>query len=581
MLISDQSLKDVGVPVPTNPLFKKAIFSYLRVSRINHILAAAGDDQQGLDFIQSLLKELNIHFHISEKELRHIPVSGPFILMSNHPFGFLDGLIMMLIAGQRRSDFKVLANFFLKQFKPLNNFFIDLNPFESKNSMNMKGIRSAYHHIAQGGAVGLFPAGEVATMQKGFRRIEDKVWDAGIVRFMVNCNVPVIPMYFEGANSLKFHLLGKIHPYLRTLTIPSEFFKYENKTVNVRIGAPIHPFELKEFDNLHKAGRYLRASLFGLGSKVDVKHHFRLTKRQKVQEPVIDPVSTDLIKNELEGLRAKNDLLFTKLNYEIFLADAHAIPNIIKELGRLREHTFRSVGEGTGHKIDIDEYDLYYLHLFIWDTKAEVIAGAYRLGPGDRIVDAYGSKGFYVTSLFDLDKELNPVLSQTLEMGRSFVVKEYQQKPLPLFLLWQGILHFLKQNHQYKYLLGPVSISNDFTRFSKDLLIAFIKKYHYDYELVKWVHPRKEFLVKTNAEDIEVILERNSNDLQKLDKYISAIEPGYMKIPVLLKQYMRQNAKIIGFNVDPNFNDCLDGLMILEIKNLPQSTFDFLKPKDE
>ncbi|MCU4165312.1 lysophospholipid acyltransferase family protein [Carboxylicivirga caseinilyticus] len=581
MLISDQSLKDVGVPVPTNPLFKKAIFSYLRVNRINHILDAAGENQQGLDFIQSLLKELNIHFHISERELRHIPVSGPFILMSNHPFGFLDGLIMMLIAGQRRPDFKVLANFFLKQFKPLSNFFIDLNPFESKNSMNMKGIRSAYHNIAEGRPIGLFPAGEVATMQKGFRRIEDKVWDAGIIRFMVNCNVPVIPMYFEGTNSLKFHLLGKIHPYLRTLTIPSEFFKYENKTVNVRIGAPIHPSELKEFDNLQKAGRYLRASLFGLGSKVDVKHHFRLTKRQKVQEPVINPVSTDLIKDELEGLRANNDLLFTKSNYEMFLADAHSIPNIIKELGRLREHTFRAVGEGTGHKIDIDEYDLYYLHLFIWDTKAEVIAGAYRLGPGDRIVDAYGSKGFYVTSLFDLDKELNPVLSQTLEMGRSFVVKEYQQKPLPLFLLWQGILHFLKQNHQYKYLLGPVSISNDFTQFSKDLLIAFIKKHHYDYELAKWVHSRMEFVVKTNQEDIEVVLERNSDDLQKLDKYISAIEPGYMKIPVLLKQYMRQNARIIGFNVDPKFNNSLDGLMILEIKNLPQSTFDFLKPKEE
>nr|WP_321450131.1 GNAT family N-acyltransferase [uncultured Carboxylicivirga sp.] len=577
MLISDQSLKEVGIPVPTNPLFKKAIFSYLRVNRINQFLNSTNEDTKGLEFIETLFKYLNINYHISDIELKHIPSSGPFIIMSNHPFGFLDGLIMMHIIGQKRPDFKVLANFFLKQFKPLSPFFIDLNPFESNNTINFRGIRSAYQYLSNGGPIGLFPAGEVATMQKRFSRIEDKPWDQSIVRFIVNANVPIIPMYFEGTNSLKFHLLGKIHPYLRTLTIPSEFFKSENRTVKLRIGAAIKPNELKDFDNLQKAGRYLRASLFGLGSKVDIKRHFKLPKKEKAKETIIKAVQPTVIQKELDLLKSQNSLLFTKSSYEIYLAEAHSIPNTINELGRLREITFRAVGEGTGQKLDVDEYDLYYHHLFIWDTKNKCIAGAYRLGPGDRIIDSFDSKGFYVTSLFDLDKEFNPILSQTLEMGRSFVVKEYQQKPLPLFLLWQGILHFLKRNPQYKYLLGPVSISNDFTRFSKDLLIAFIQKYHFNYDLAKWVHPRKEFVVKTDLEDIEVVLERNSNDLQKLDKYIASIEPGYMKIPVLLKQYIRQNAKIIGFNVDPNFNDCLDGLMILDINDLPQSTFGFIK----
>ncbi len=188
-----------------------------------------------------------------------------------------------------------------------------------------------------------------------------------------------------------------------------------------------------------------------------------------------------------------------------------------------------------------------------------------------------GSKGFYISSLFDIDKEMNSVLDQTLELGRSFVVKEYQQKPLPLFLLWQGILHFLKSNEHFKYLMGPVSISNDFSRYSKDLLIAFIKKYHFNNELSKMVHPKKAFVVKSDRDDIDVVLERHANDIHKLDKYISGIEPGYIKIPVLLKQYIRQNARIIGFNVDPNFNDCLDGLMILDISKLPESTMSSLE----
>jgi len=578
MLISDQSLEEIGIPVPSNTFIKKALFSYLRVNRINQILATTGEDDTGIVFIESLFERLNINYHVPEKELKHIPKNGPFIIMSNHPYGFLDGLIMMHLFGKNNDNFKVLANFFLKQFKPLSNFFIDLNPFESKNTMNYRGIRGAYHHLSEGFPIGLFPAGEVATMQKGFKHIEDKPWDASIVRFMINANVPIIPVYFDGANSWKFHLLGKIHPYLRTLTIPSEFFKQENHTVKIRIGQAVSPAELKEFDSAQKAGRYLRASLFGLGSKVDVKHHFRLPiKHRKAKEAIIDPVPVHHIIADLNQLKVNEGLLFTKSNFEIYLANTYQIPNIIKELGRLREITFRAVGEGTGQKMDIDEYDLYYHHLFIWDSKAQCIAGAYRFGLGDIIMSSHGSKGFHITSLFDLDKDFNPILSQTLEMGRSFVIKEYQQKPLPLFLLWQGILHVLKHNPQFKYILGPVSISNDFTNYSKDLLIAFIKKYHFNYPLSKWVHPRKDFVVKTNSEDIEVVLERNCNNLQKLDQYISCIEPGYLKIPVLLKQYIRQNAKIIGFNVDPNFNNCLDGLMILDIKDLPESTFEFLK----
>ncbi len=576
-LISNHKLESAGLHVPGNTIIRKALFSYLKVDKMNHLCDQDMLAHSGVEFIEEVFQKLNIHFEIPDGELKHLPVTGPYIIMANHPFGFLDGLVMLNVMAQINPDFRVLANFFLKQFGPISPFFIELNPFASKNKQNMRGMKEAYTHLKQGFPLGIFPAGEVATMQKGLGKIEDKVWDPGAVKFMVNANVPIIPMYFYGSNSLKFHLLGKIHPYLRTLSIPSEFFKKENQTIRLRIGKPILPGELSDFNNYDRAGRYLRTCLYALGSKVDVKKFFRVNLHKiKQPETIIDPIPAEDIKRELEKLKAKDGLLLTKSSFEVYLGQVPQIPQILRELGRLREVTFRQVGEGTNKKMDVDEYDIYYQHLFVWDKKEDRIIGAYRLGQGDQIIERYSKRGFYVTSLFDLDDQMVPILNRTLELGRSFVTKEFQQKPLPLFLLWQGILAFLSKNSHYRYLMGPVSISNDFTRFSKDVLIAFIKKHYYNAEMASMVYPRKEFKVKTNSDDIDVVLERHANDLRKLDQFISGIEPGYLKIPVLLKQYIKQNAHIIGFNVDPKFNNCLDGLMIADIKEMPEGTFDFL-----
>jgi len=573
-------MESAGLYVPGNSIIRKALFSYLKVNKMNHLCDQDMLSHKGVAFIEEVFQRLNIHFEIPADELKHLPATGPYIIMANHPFGFLDGLVMLNVMAQINPDFKVLANFFLKQFDPISQFFIELNPFASNNNQNRRGMKAAYTHLKQGLPLGIFPAGEVATMQKGLGKIEDKVWDTAAIKFMVNANVPIIPMYFHGANSLKFHLLGKIHPYLRTLSIPSEFFKKENQTIRLRIGKPIMPAELNAFHNYERAGRYLRTCLYALGSKVDVKKFFNVNLHKiKQAESIIDPVPAAVIKGELEKLKVKNGLLLSKSNYEVFLGQARQMPNIIRELGRLREATFRQAGEGTNKKIDVDEYDLYYQHLFVWDKKMEKIIGAYRLGEGDKIVKQYSKRGLYITSLFDLDDKMTPLLTQTLELGRSFITREYQQKPLPLFLLWQGILSFLSKNRHYRYLMGPVSISNDFTRFSKDVLIAFIKQHYYQTELASMVYPRKEFKVKSNSDDIDVVMERHANDLQKLDQFISGIEPGYLKIPVLLKQYIKQNARIIGFNEDPKFNNCLDGLMIADIREMPKNTLDFLYRK--
>lgn len=580
--ITKQSLKDAGLPVPENRILRSLAFKVLKINKINKLYSEHLSGLDGIDFISALLKALNIQYQIAPEELKNIPERGPFIVISNHPFGFIDGVIMIHIMAQRNPDFKVLANFFLKGFYPIKDFFLDLNPFESRSHSNVKGLKQAISHLANGFPLGIFPSGEVSTVHGFWGKVEDKPWDPTIVKFIVNSKLPVVPLFFGGKNSRAFHIKGKIHPYLRTISIPSEFFKKRNQTLRVRIGNAIQPADLQTFDSVQKAGNYMRFCVYALevgGTELRKFFRFAFIPNKK-PEPIVEPLPVEKVEEEIKRLSKEGGLLLERSDFQVFLGASEQIPGIIQELGRLREVTFRQVGEGTNQAMDVDGFDFYYRHLFIWDKKARCIVGAYRMGCGKEIIERFGMKGFYVTSLFDFEKGMIPILSQTLELGRSFVMKEYQQKPLPLFLLWQGILVHLRKNPGYRYIMGPVSISNDFSSLSKEIIIAFIRKNHYNYQLASFVKARNEFKVKTNIDDIELLLDKHNNDLQKIDRFIANIEPGSMKIPVLLKQYIRQNAKIICFNVDPKFNNCLDGLMILDLNELPEETLKFLKESD-
>lgn len=580
--ITKESLKHAGLPVPENRLLRNLAFRVLKINKINKLYRDHLSGMEGLEFIDKLLQSLNIRYQISPEELKNIPSQGPFIVISNHPFGFVDGLIMIHILASHNPDFKVLANFFLKGFYPIKDYFLDLNPFETRSHSNVKGLRQAMHHLAQGLPLGIFPSGEVSTVQGLWGKVEDKTWDPAIVRFITKTGVPVVPIFFKGKNSRGFHIKGKIHPYLRTLSIPAEFFKKKNHSIKVRIGIPIDGKDLQSFDSVQKAGNYMRFCVYALNvGGTELRKFFRFGFRSiKKPDQIIDPLPVDQIEEEVKKLHKEGGLLLERSNLQVFLGEPGQIPGIIQELGRLREITFRQVGEGTNQSMDVDGFDFYYRHLFIWDKKEKGIVGAYRLGCGKEIIERFGIKGFYVNSLFDFEKEMISILSQTLELGRSFVVKAYQQKPLPLFLLWQGILLHLRKNTGYRYIMGPVSISNDFSVLSKEIIIAFIRKNHFNNQLAQYVKARKEFKVKTNMDDIEALLDKHNNDLQKLDRFIANIEHGSMKIPVLLKQYIRQNAKIICFNVDPKFNNCLDGLMILDLNDLPEETMKFLKESE-
>lgn len=551
-----------------------------RVARIDELndLYDKVCEAPGLSCIDALFQQLDLEVELEDKYLENIPKTGAFIVVANHPFGALDGLTLLYAIAKVRPDVKIMANFLLQNVEPIKDYFVSVNPFEKRREAysNVTGLKAVMQHIEQCHPLGLFPAGEVSTFQGDLRTIADRKWANSAIKIIRNAKVPVVPVYFDGSNSRIFHLLGLIHPNLRTLALPSEMLKKKGQIIRMKIGKPISPKEMDMFTNLDQYGRYLRAKTYALGSSFDVKRdYFRLFRIQKKADEIISPVPPEEIDAEISKLQDFKTLSYD--NFDCYVVGSSFIPKILKEIGRLREETFRAVGEGTNKSIDLDEYDLYYNHLILWDRDAKRIAGAYRVGNGHEIIQRYGRRGFYISSLFRMDKRMDDMLDKSLELGRSFIVKDYQKHRLSLFLLWKGILIYLISNSHFRYIVGPVSISNNYQEVSKELIIEFITRHHYDHQLAELVEPRNSFKPKVKNVDTEALIQASQADMKKMDKIISDIEPSSYTMPILLKKYLQQNAKIIAFNCDPKFNNALDGLMYLDLMNLPADTVETLR----
>ncbi len=548
----------------------KFLMQVLRLNKVNKYYKNS-IQYEGLEFISEIISALEITYEVSDDDLKRIPQEGSFISVSNHPYGGIDGLLLIKLISEYRENFKIFANFLLQRIAPLKSYIFAVNPFENhKNAASsFGGVKQAVSHIKNGNAMGFFPAGEVSSYQSDINRICDKQWEIPALKFIKHAQVPVVPVYFEGTNSRLFHILGRIHPILRTAKLPSELFNKKRKPIKIRIGNPISVKEQNHFKDIELYGKYLRAKTYALGTSHEVKHFFRQIKVQRIKkaEKIIPKVATNLLCAEIEKLK-KAYMLFKSKNFVVICAPSDEMPELLSEIGRLREITFREIGEGTNRSCDLDEYDLYYEQLIIWDEEAQKIVGAYRVGKGADIIDQYGKNGFYLNSLFRISPKFEPVLQQSLELGRSFIIKEYQRKPLSLFLLWKGILYFLLKHTEYRYLIGPVSISNNFSKFSKSLLVEFCQRHLFNTEFAAYIKPRKKFKVKDFKKvDTDMMLNHAAN-LEKLDQYIKDVEPA-LRTPVLLKKYIKLNAKIIGFNIDPKFNNSLDGFIMLDIYEIP------------
>ncbi len=551
----------------------------LRTTKLS-VINREYDKRKGLsgeEFIDSILKAFDIDFEIPEEDLKRIPKTGAFITISNHPLGGIDGMILMKLLLSQRPDYKIIANFLLQRIDPLKPFIMPVNPFEDHKEAksSLAGIKDAILHIREGKPLGIFPAGEVSTYRDE-RMIVDKPWEPTAIKLIEKAKVPVIPIYFHAKNSTFFYKLASLSDVLRTAKLPSEMLSQKKRKIRVRIGNPISVEDQVSITTIEGLTEFLRRKTYMLSNTFEKKNFFKdipkTLKKAKPPKKIIDQASIERMMEEVELCRTLDKRLLESKNYEVFLAKKEIVPNILSEIGRLREITFREIGEGTNNPTDLDSFDDYYYHMFLWDKDANKIAGAYRMGMGAEIYEQYGINGFYLQDLFRFEPELHKMMSQSIEMGRAFITKEYQQRPMPLFLLWKGIVHCTLRFPEHKYLIGGVSISNKFSNFSKSLMIEFMRSHYYDPYIAQYVRPKKEFKVKLKDGDKDFVFDETKADLQKFDKVIDELEPGSLRLPVLIKKYIKQNARVIAFNVDPLFNDAVDGLMYIRISDLPEST---------
>ncbi|MEY4483127.1 MAG: hypothetical protein RL693_579, partial [Verrucomicrobiota bacterium] len=381
----------------------------------------------------------------------------------------------------------------------------------------------------------------------------------------------VLPVYFEGKNSMLFQAAGVLHPLLRTGLLFRELFKHSREVVEVKVGQPISYSRLKKFEDDESLTQYLRLHTFILSQRAKVVSRSKpplTVTGEESSEQNKQPAALskqEAFDQEVEKLKAAGATLTQHGHLRVLVAAAPEIPHLLPEIGRLREITFRSVGEGTGEEIDLDRFDDHYLHIFLWDDKERRVAGAYRLGRADMILRRYGAKGLYTNTLFKFQKPFLQFLDDALEMGRSFIVPQYQRSAGALPLMWKGILTWVCRNPQYKKLYGPVSISKDYNGLSQKLIVEFLSDNKLHPELATLVKPRKPFRYGKNKKLLSEFISAELDDVDDFSALISSLEENGKGIPTLLKHYLRLNGTILSFNVDENFSSCLDGLILVDL----------------
>ena len=542
-------------------------YGFLRLGKINRLFDGAAD-YQGREFADHLLENMNITIDVAPEQLENIPKEGGFVLVSNHPFGGIEGVMLLSAIAKVRPDFKVMANFILSHIPNLKECFFAVNPFEKNPEWksSVGGIKGAIQHIAAGNGLGVFPAGEVSRYH-GHDYPEDLPWSTSIARIIKNAGVPVIPVFWEGRNSKLFYAVDKIHSMLGTARLTKELINKHDTCFNLQIGKPILPSEVAQYENPKELAAYLRSRSYALEANIPAKV---VEKKEMKQNEIDAPTDLSLILAELESIREKS-FLYSTVNFDCYLADYEDIPNIMHEIARLREEAFRAIGEGTGKSLDQDEFDKYFKQMFLWDNVKQKIAGCYRLGIGSEIVPKMGIKGFYVSTLVNIDESFSDKLSHTIELGRSFVTLDYQKEVLPMMLLLRGLSDVVVRYPQINHFIGPVSISAWYPKFYLSLIARFVAENHaIEDELKDKVTPKTPFVPDFLKVDSDALLKHNMGGVEKFDKFLLRLSNGEYRLPTLYKKYLKLNAKFLCFNVDPDFNDTLDSLLFLTFTDFPE-----------
>lgn len=511
-------------------------------------------------FAEAALQILQVRFESDPAKLDLIPRTGPAAIVANHPYGGLEGLYLIQLLLDLRPDAKLIGNQLLHRIPELRDVIIPVDAFGGNHATrhNQRGLRAALRHVQQGGLILMFPAGAVSHLHLSSGRVCDPTWNPTAARLLRMCGCPVIPMHFGGGNSSIFQTLGLLHPRMRTAMLSHELLNKRNRVIPVTVGRAIKASDLRDQPDDVALARSLRLSTYALEAHRPIQR-----RTTRTPQPTADPVATALIQAEIAQLPKQNTLV-TSRDMQVLFARAEQIPWTLREIGRLREIAFRAVGEGTGNSRDLDDYDAHYVHMFAWDSARGAIVGAYRLGHVDEILRQHGRRGLYTHSLFSYGAPLLRTLGDALELGRSFIVPEHQRNYGALLLLWKGIAQYVAQHPRYRVLFGPVSVSAEYRPHSQALLVDFLKRTCFDHQLAQLIRARRPFRrthsLAALSGDLAVL-----GDVDGLSELMTKIEPDGKGVPVLLRQYLKLGAKVIGFNVDANFSDVVDGMIVVDL----------------
>ncbi len=526
-------------------------------------------------FCDDILLGMDVRTVLSDEDRARIPKEGPVVVVSNHPFGGIEGVVMLSILNSVRPDAKAMANYILQLIPEMREMFIPVNPFGSAKAakQNVKPLLETMKWLRGGHILGVFPSGEVSSIDLKSGRVRDPAWSPTIAGIALKTKATIVPMFFAGRNPALFQIAGLVHPRLRTVMLPTMTSKKTSSTIEVFIGSPISPAEAAKFQDEEELTKYMRLrtySLEGRASKPPRHKLLRLRRLHKqaaaVHEAILDETPLAAVEAEIAALPPDAHLLDGP-DLKVYIARLAEDSALMREIGRLREITFRAVGEGTGRKTDVDVFDSHYHHLFLWNTKNRQIVGAYRLGLADEIVARFGVRGLYTSTLFKFNEKLLRQFQPAMELGRSFVRPEYQRSFAPLLFLWKGIGAFIARRPQYANLFGPVSITADYRDTSRDMLLRSLRLSNFATELSRFVKPRRKPRRGAKREEWQnPDFQPFISDVEEVSTIIQDIEQDRKGIPILIKQYLKLGGKILAFNLDTDFSDVVDGLILIDLR---------------
>ncbi len=570
-MISLDSILDSKFPNLSNTFKGKVALRFIKATAHENEISnfiKTNPHLEGFAFLDEVFKHLSFSYQTCGNSLKNIPSQGRVIIVANHPIGTLDGFALLKMVRSVRKDVKIVANDILSSIQPIRNLLIPVDNM-SKVANHKSNFLKMVDALENEEAIIIFPAGEVS--RAGPMGIMDSHWKTGFARLAKRTQSPVLPMHIKARNSLGFYAASAIYKPLGSMLLMHEMFTKHNQNIKIKAG------KLIPWESIRKSGLTLPAASAAI--KI---HTYKLLKYKNNSilcpfttiETIAIPACRQSIRDDLKQAQ---HIMKTPTGLDLYMVDYKADSAIIHELGRIRELTFRKVGEGTGSNWDLDKYDRFYRHLILWDDKKLELVGGYRLGECGKLIETHGQDSLYMNHMYHIKPEMKKYLPSTLELGRCFVQPQYWGTRA-LDYLWMGMGNYIANHPEIKYLVGSISLSNSYSARARELIVSFYNAQLAFSEDV--ANARCPFIISDEIK--QLALNEFTGDYKTCFKRLNQLlkEQGET-LPMLFKQYVElcedKGTQFIDFSLAPDFNNCIGSLIIIEIDKVKMSKRRYLK----